>query len=121
MTSETELRRMRMLGSDCTYTGKGDGPYCVVKRDTEYEWCVRRADEVKRGIINTLIPFAMNNYGPEAASMARAVCYAMNERHRLKTQPTPTAEWLPGGANYDAMAQEDRFDTEDAAKGVSDE
>lgn len=34
--------------------------------------------------------------------------------------PTPTAEWLPGGANYDAMAQKDRFD-EDDAKGVSDD
>lgn len=49
-----------------------------------------------------------------------AHCAAQVRRTAIKP-PSPTAEWLPGGANYDAMAQEDRFDEEDAAREVSDE
>lgn len=58
----------------------------------------------------------------ERARFWRAVfghCASQVRRTAIKP-PTPTAEWMPGGASYDAIAQEDRFD-EDDVKGVSDD
>ena len=107
-----QLHRIRLLGADATYDGKGDGPYCIERPDTRSQWYLYRVNSDGAIMRPFLLHFEANDFGIAAAPIARAVCYFLNWRERLIRDPSPAADYRPGGEVYEKHAAEVRDDSD---------
>lgn len=106
----------RMLGADCAYTGKGDGPYTIERDEYRNIYSLYRTNSDGQIMRPYLLRFEANDFGIDTAATARAMCWFLNERDRMRYDPTRRAYWLPGGPKHDEQAHEARVDAEDAAR-----
>lgn len=104
-----DRRQMLMLGADCTYTGEGDGPYFVKSMSKGTLSVFERTKDCSTGECRC------SSWPPDEA---RAVCWFMNERVRLIRQPSPTADWLPGGERSAEVEADEAQAAEEARKEV---
>lgn len=110
-TAAESLHRMRLVGSDCGYTGKGDGPFYVEPCSSCNGWRLCSADD---RVLHVVSP---NDYGPGYVMVARSLAYFLNWRTRLNREPTPVRDWQPPmGVRYAEEREAEIRDAEEAQR-----